>query len=214
MQTPQSAKRRREARTSVLPHDLAVKIKYELSTPVLPKRDVSVAKSRLSVKRELDTSVKREASVKQEREASVKRKRGVSVKPETLALYADMSDSELTDALPQEEDHTDDDMPPLLYGVEGDQGGVDVLMPLQSPVPMPVPPTISATVSTVSSLSSDSSVGWEESISGARPVAQPMAAAGPSRISALGADARTASAGTGGVRVLFNSSTCTLYPDP
>ncbi|KAJ7785442.1 hypothetical protein B0H14DRAFT_2630520 [Mycena olivaceomarginata] len=214
MQTPQSAKRRHKARTSVLPHDLAVKIKYELSTPVLPKRDVSVAKGGLSVKHELDASVKRKVSVKQERKVSVKRKRGVSVKPETLALYADMSDSELTDALPQEEDPTDDDMPPLLYGVEGDQGDIDVLMPLQSPVPVPVPPTISATVSTVSSLSSDSSVGWEELISGARPIAQPMGAAGPSRISALSADARAASAGTGGVRVLFNSSTRRLYPDP
>jgi hypothetical protein len=86
-------------------------------------------------------------------------------------LFADMSDSELTDTLSQKDDHTDDDMPLLLYGVEANQEDVDMWMPPPSPPPSPVPMpvAISATVSSASSLSSDSSVGLGESISGACP---------------------------------------------
>jgi hypothetical protein len=171
----------------------------------------------LPVKREHQTSFKHEhqASVKHERPASVKRE--IPVSPVTkMSLYADVSDSELTDDLAPlvEEDDSDsdltDDMPPLLWGVEADQ--VDVLMPLASP--MPVPAAISTTVSTASSLSGDSLVGLGESISGARPAAQRMGAAGPSRVSGLGTAAPITSTDTSGMRVLLNSVTRKLYPDP
>ncbi|KAJ7833324.1 hypothetical protein B0H14DRAFT_2591519 [Mycena olivaceomarginata] len=99
--SPEAAKCRHQASPSVV-HDCPIKIKYEPSTPVQPRRDTSVVKCEASVKREHD--------VKWEREPSVKHKCGVSVKPETLPLYADMSDSELTDRLLQEDD-TYDDMP-------------------------------------------------------------------------------------------------------
>jgi hypothetical protein len=131
-------------------------------------------------------SVKRECNIKWECEPSVKRKHGVSVKPGTVPSYTNMSDSELTDRLPQE-DNTDDNMPPLLYGIEGDEADIDVFMPVPAP--------ILATVSTASSLSRDSSVEFGVSISAAHPVAPRMGATGPSRISA-------ASTGIGSVRVL------------
>ncbi|KAF8181394.1 hypothetical protein K438DRAFT_1767894 [Mycena galopus ATCC 62051] len=159
VRTPSAAKRCREANASVVPIDRAVKIKYELSTPVQLRRDMSVTK----------------------------RERQVSVKHETLtspgtklSLYADISDSELTDDL-----FASDPAPQPLSDLEEDQG--DVMMPPASPVP--APPPISTTVSTVSSLSSDSLVG--ESISGARPAALRMRAAGPTT-----AHASTASTGS------------------
>ncbi|KAJ7741228.1 hypothetical protein B0H14DRAFT_3515336 [Mycena olivaceomarginata] len=117
---------------------------------------------------------------------------------------------------------------------EVDQG--DVFMAPASPVPMP--PTISPTASTVSSLSSDSSdlgvsssvrpaapqmgaagpssrsMGLGESISGARHAPRQMGAAPPSSISSPGAGAPAASTGTSSMRVLFNSTTHWLYPDP
>ncbi|KAJ7814780.1 hypothetical protein B0H14DRAFT_3476795 [Mycena olivaceomarginata] len=115
-----------------------------------------------------------------------------------------------------------------------DQG--DVFMAPASPVPMP--PTILPTASTVSSLSSDlsdlgvsssvrpatpqmgaagpssRSMGLGESISGARHAPRQMGAAPPSGISSPGAGAPAASTGTSSMRVLFNSTTRRLYPDP
>jgi hypothetical protein len=57
-------------------------------------------------------------------------------------------------------------------------------------------------------------VGLGESISDARPATARMGAAGPSRISALGAGARDASTSARSVRLLLNSVTRKLYPDP
>jgi hypothetical protein len=177
-QTSSAPKRRPETSVSVGPSDHKVQIKHEVTSPAQWKREPVWSKH--------DTPV-----------------------PKT-PLFADMSDSELTDTLSQKDDHTNDDMPPLLYGVEANQEDVNMWMPPPSPPPSPapVPVAISATVSTASSLSSDSSVGLGESISGARPAAPRMGAAGLSSSSAV------ASTRSSCVHVLFNSVTRKLYPDP
>ncbi|KAJ7763254.1 hypothetical protein B0H14DRAFT_3510662 [Mycena olivaceomarginata] len=173
-----AAKRRREGSASVV---LPVNGERQLgngagvSSAVKRRREGSASVG-LSVNGERGSSVKRETLA-----SPVKRERQPSVKREQVPLYADMSDSELTDDSPQDDSALADDMPPLLYDVEAE----DVPMPHASPV------AISPTVSTTSSLSSDSS-GSRESISGASPAAPEMGPAGLSRLSALGAGAPAA----------------------
>ncbi|KAJ7690452.1 hypothetical protein B0H14DRAFT_3532293 [Mycena olivaceomarginata] len=144
-------------------------------------------------------------------------KRETPASPVTkIPLYCDMSDSELTDR-------------------EVDQG--DVFMAPASPVPMP--PTISPTASTVF-LPVQRLVGFGSvefcppcrATNGGPPVlpagvwdwasqfqapAMPQEKrepAPPSSISSPGAGAPAASTGTSSMRVLFNSTTRRLYPDP
>jgi hypothetical protein len=187
------------------------------TSPAAKRRRGASASAVLPVKRKRPSSLKREpppSPVKREHRSLVKRETPAS--PVTrIPLYCDMSDSELTDR-------------------KVDQG--DVFMAPASPVPMP--PTISPTASTVSSLSSDSSdlgvsssvhpaapqmgaagpssrsMGLGESISGAHHAPRQTGAAPPSSISSPGAGAPAASTGTSSMRVLFNSTTRRLYPDP
>ncbi|KAJ7801168.1 hypothetical protein B0H14DRAFT_3489932 [Mycena olivaceomarginata] len=176
-----------------------------------------------SVKGEHQSSVKREAPA-----SPVKHERQPSVKARASAAE---SESPLSDVLP-----------PLLYGVEADDVLMPHASPvaisatlsttsslssdssgsgewisstsLAAPgITVPGPSRLSA-LGAGAPAASSAFVGLGESISDARPAAARMGATGPSRISALGAGARDASTSARSVRLLLNSVTRKLYPDP
>ncbi|KAJ7840326.1 hypothetical protein B0H14DRAFT_2587551 [Mycena olivaceomarginata] len=189
-----------------------------------------------SVKGERQSSVKREAPaspVKHERQPSVKREQVPLLLTTRRYFASDVQESEspLSDVLP-----------PLLYGVEADDVLMPHASPvaisatlsttsslssdssgsgewisstsLAAPgITVPGPSRLSA-LGAGAPAASSAFVGLGESISDARPAAARMGAAGPSRISALGAGARDASTSARSVRLLLNSVTRKLYPDP
>ncbi|KAJ7747604.1 hypothetical protein B0H14DRAFT_3514029 [Mycena olivaceomarginata] len=95
---------------------------------VAPAATGSLAQTSSAPKRCRETSVSWKCE-------PVRSKRDTPV-PKT-PLFADMSDSELTDTLSQKDNHINDDMPPLLYSVKANQEDIDMWMPPPSPPPSP-----------------------------------------------------------------------------